>query len=433
MSSDVVIRAAHLGKCFRIYDKPRDRLLQAVRGRIASLTGFAQAPLYREHWALKGVSFEVRAGECIGFLGRNGSGKSTLLQIICGTLAETAGSIDVHGRIAALLELGAGFNMEFSGRENVYLNAAILGLTRAEIDAVFPQIEAFAEIGDFIDQPVKTYSSGMFVRLAFSVAVHVDPKLLVVDEALAVGDARFQSKCLDRIKALKDGGATILFVSHDVGAVRTLCDRAIWLDKGVMRLEGDVLSVTARYMKFLFDDDEEGCLATAEAGDLQKPEHHRRAISHWGEAMGCIEEIDLLDASNMEPVSVIKGEASFVVRIKCGLPDSSDVSSLGIALSIKNIAGSDLIVSTTWDSGYRFQRDAGGDVLVEFRMTNQLAPGNYMMALAVEDRSGATVRYLEYIEGGLYFSSIWPGTVHGMFVPSIDQAVSIISQKVAPL
>lgn len=427
MCSDVVIRAEGLGKCFRIYDKPRDRLIQAVRGRLTRLGGGPAPRLYREHWALRDISFEIRKGECIGFLGRNGSGKSTLLQIICGTLAETNGSVNVEGRIAALLELGAGFNVEFSGRENVYLNAAILGLSRAEIDAVFPQIEAFAEIGDFMDQPVKTYSSGMFVRLAFSVAVHVHPQLLVVDEALAVGDARFQSKCLDRIKALKANGATILFVSHDVGAVRTLCDRAIWLDKGEKRLEGDVLSVTAAYMKFLFDDEE------SEAGSADgnaAPPRHKQAIAHWGEAQGSILETTLVDGTG-EAMSVVQGGEDFSVRIRCSLPSDVDVSCVGIAWSIKNLAGSDLIVATTWDNGFRFKPGMDGEVLAEFRLTNPLAPGSYMLAVALEDKSSGTVRYLEYIEGSLYFSSIWPGTVHGMFVPHVKQAISINSQIVA--
>lgn len=435
MCSDVVIRADGLGKCFRIYQTPRDRLMQAVRGRLARLVGRPAPKLYREHWALSDISFTIRKGECVGFLGRNGSGKSTLLQIICGTLAETTGTVAVHGRVAALLELGAGFNPEFSGRENVYLNAAILGLSRTEVDEVFPHIEAFAEIGDFIDQPVKTYSSGMFVRLAFSVAVHVEPQLLVVDEALAVGDARFQAKCLDRIKALKEAGATILFVSHDVGAVRTLCDRAIWLDKGEKRLEGDVLSVTAQYMKFLFDDEQGDPDAGGpkQAAEAASETRHQQAISHWGEALGCIRETAFVDPGSGETLHVVPGGTRFLIRIRCAVPAGVDASAIGVAWSIKNLAGSDLIVSTTWDSGHRFDAAGGEEIFAEFELVNQLAPGNYMLTVAVENRAGATMRYLEYIEGSFYFSSIWPTTVHGMFVPQVKQTLSVNSKKVASL
>lgn len=223
MSSEHAIVVSCLSKCFHIYDTPRDRLLQMLaRGR---------RQYYREFWAMRDVSFTIGKGETVGIVGRNGSGKSTLLQLICGTLNPSGGEIQTHGRIAALLELGSGFNPEFSGRENVYMNAAVLGLSREETEARFAEIEAFAEIGEFIDQPVKTYSSGMMVRLAFAVAINVDAQVLIVDEALAVGDELFQRKCYARIEALKQKGATILFVSHSGGTVIELCDRALLLDR----------------------------------------------------------------------------------------------------------------------------------------------------------------------------------------------------------
>lgn len=210
-------------------------------------------------WAVRGVSFSLGRGESVGIIGRNGSGKSTLLQLICGVMPPSEGAVHHHGRIASLLELGAGFDPDFTGRENVFLNAALLGLSRTETEARFDEIAAFAEIGRFLDEPVKTYSSGMFVRLAFAVASHVEPDILIVDEALAVGDARFSAKCIKRIRHLREKGCTLLFVSHDVGIVRTLCDRAIWLDSGRMAAMGDVFTVTSRYMEFLFDDDEHRC------------------------------------------------------------------------------------------------------------------------------------------------------------------------------
>lgn len=244
MSSNTAIAVNNLSKCFHIYDKPRDRLMQMfARGR---------KQYFREFWALQGVSFTIDRGETVGILGRNGSGKSTLLQMICGTLNQTHGDIMTHGRVAALLELGSGFNPEFSGRENVYMNAAVLGLTRDETEARFAEIEAFAEIGEFIDQPVKTYSSGMMVRLAFAVAINVDPQILIVDEALSVGDELFQRKCFARIEAIKASGATILFVSHSGSAVIELCTRAILLDKGEKLAEGVPKVIVGQYQKLLY-------------------------------------------------------------------------------------------------------------------------------------------------------------------------------------
>ncbi len=241
---DVAISVRDLSKCFQIYDKPRDRLLQMfVRGH---------KKFYREFWALKNVSFDIRRGETVGIVGRNGSGKSTLLQVICGTLNPTSGSVTTHGRIAALLELGSGFNPEFTGRENVYLNASVLGLSEAEIDARYDEIVAFAGIGDFISQPVKTYSSGMLVRLAFAVAINVDPEILVVDEALSVGDELFQRKCFARIEAIRAKGATILFVSHSGSTIVDLCDTAILMDGGDKLLEGVPKQIVGRYQKLLY-------------------------------------------------------------------------------------------------------------------------------------------------------------------------------------
>jgi lipopolysaccharide transport system ATP-binding protein len=244
MSSDVSVRVKDLGKCFHIYGKPLDRLRQ--------LFGATHKPLYREFWALRGVSFDVNKGESVGIIGRNGSGKSTLLQMICGTLTPTEGDIEVNGRLAALLELGAGFNPEFTGRENVYMNAAILGLSRTEIDAKYDEIADFADIGDFLDQPVKTYSSGMYVRLAFAVQACIDPEILIVDEALAVGDEKFQRKCFARLEELKKNGTSILFVSHVAETIIELCDRALLLDHGERLVLGHPGETVRAYQKLIY-------------------------------------------------------------------------------------------------------------------------------------------------------------------------------------
>lgn len=245
MSSEIAIHICELSKSFPVYEKPYHRLMQML------------APGPRERWfkefqALKDIDLTVRRGETVGIVGRNGSGKSTLLQIICSTLTPSNGTVLVHGRVAALLELGAGFNPEFTGRENVYLNATVLGLTRREIDACFDDIAAFADIGEFIEQPVKSYSSGMYIRLAFAVAIHVTPDILVIDEALSVGDEAFQRKCFARINSIRDAGATILFVSHSAGTVIDLCDRAVLLDHGELLAEGTPKFVVSRYHKMLY-------------------------------------------------------------------------------------------------------------------------------------------------------------------------------------
>jgi len=251
-SSDIAIKVDDLSKCYPIYDTPRDRLKQFFLPRIRRVAGKDEKQYFREFWALKGVSFEIKKGETVGVIGRNGSGKSTLLQMICGTLTPSGGSIQTNGRIAALLELGAGFNPEFTGRENVYMNGSILGLSNKEIDERFDAIATFAEIGEFIDQPTKTYSSGMMVRLAFAVAINVDPEILIVDEALSVGDELFQRKCFSRIESIRKSGATILFVSHSGGQIVELCDRAVLLDEGEKLAIGLPKQIVGRYQKLLY-------------------------------------------------------------------------------------------------------------------------------------------------------------------------------------
>ena len=237
--SDYVIRAKNIGKCYQIYDKPRDRLKQSLfRGR---------RQFYREFWALRNVSFEVKKGEVLGIIGRNGAGKSTLLQLLCNTLTPTTGELHVKGRVAALLELGAGFNPEFTGRDNVYMNGAILGFSHQEMEALFDEIEAFADIGEFIDQPVKTYSSGMFVRLAFAVQACVEPDVLIIDEALAVGDVFFRQKCYQRLARLLEKGTAVLLVTHAMGDVEEFCDHALLLHHGEPIFQGAAVEAVKRY------------------------------------------------------------------------------------------------------------------------------------------------------------------------------------------
>lgn len=239
------IRVHGLGKCYRIYAQPQDRLREAL-----SLRGTKR---HRQFWALKGLDLTIQHGETWGIIGRNGSGKSTLLQMLCGTVSPTEGTIRCKGRIAALLELGSGFNPEFTGEENIRINASLLGLTSQQISERFDAILAFADIGDFIHQQVKTYSSGMFVRLAFAVASHADPDILIVDEALSVGDIAFQNKCIARIKELREKGMTLIFVSHDLSRLQLICNKAVWIHQGRLRAIGDPIQVCQDYYAFTTD------------------------------------------------------------------------------------------------------------------------------------------------------------------------------------
>lgn len=297
----------NISKCYELYARPHQRLLSYF---------FKTAKRKKtDFWALRAVSFTLERGETLGIVGRNGSGKSTLLQIICGTLSASEGNVQLNGRVAALLELGAGFNVEFTGRENILLNAAIYGLTREEISSRLDDIVAFADIGEFIDQPVQHYSSGMFVRLAFAVIAHVDADILIIDEALAVGDALFAQKCMRYLEDFKRQGS-IIFVSHDSGAITRLCDKAIWLDRGVMQLLGDANSVSEAYLEHLYSIQQEvDGKAAAEQLDEIEPS---QAVVEWFDARS-----DLLDATHLrndvqifrfEPEGANFGTGKVVVR-----------------------------------------------------------------------------------------------------------------------
>jgi len=249
MSSNVAVKVENVSKLYQLYDQPQDRLKQSIFPRFQRLIGKTPRQYFREFWALRDISFEIEKGETVGIVGRNGSGKSTLLQTICGTLTPTTGTVSVHGRLTALLELGSGFNPEFTGRENVYLSGSILGFSKEEMDNWFDDIAAFADIGEFMDQQVKFYSSGMYVRLAFATNIMVQPDIMVIDEALAVGDMKFQVKCMSALRRKQEAGATILFVSHDINTVKTICTRAVYLDGGQMREIGPAVDVANVYFK----------------------------------------------------------------------------------------------------------------------------------------------------------------------------------------
>lgn len=338
-SNEVAIKVQNLSKCYHIYDNPRDRLKQFIAPRLQRFAGQQSKQYFREFWALKDVSFEIKKGETVGIIGRNGSGKSTLLQMICGTLHPSTGSIHTNGRVAALLELGSGFNPEFTGRENVYMNAAILGLSQEDVDARFNDIVAFADIGNFIDQSVKTYSSGMMVRLAFAVIAHVDADILVVDEALAVGDAFFTQKCMRFLRGFMKEG-TVLFVSHDTGAVVNLCNKVILLNNGQITKSGIPKQVIEHYFSTIYETDQkvDGVLITeTNKSDNQVEEYRdmrekfinsstlRNDIeifefksdqAAFGTGDSTIASVRLLDQSGM-PLSWIVGGENVILEIRC--------------------------------------------------------------------------------------------------------------------
>jgi len=398
MSFDIAIKIQNLSKCYQIYDKPQDRLKQSIFGRVRNILGKSDKVFFREFWALKGVSFEVKKGETVGIIGRNGSGKSTLLQLICGTLNPSGGKIEVSGRVAALLELGSGFNPEFNGRENVYLNAALLGLNKDEIDRRYGDIVAFADIGDFIDQPVKTYSSGMMVRLAFSVIAHVDADILIVDEALAVGDAVFTQKCARFLRTFQKTG-TILFVSHDINSVISLCKSAIWLNHGEIQEIGVAEMVTKSYSKYCAQEvygesvsieslkscdsiDSVSEIEVTEDADIQIGFYDNIAHSDgWKTGVAEITNVSLTSDSGEKIFS--GGER---VSLKIDALVHRDIESPIIGFFIKDRLGQPLFGENTFDHAPVLSITSGSKLQAEFVFTLPLLPnGNYSMTVSIAD------------------------------------------------
>ncbi|MFO1311869.1 MAG: ABC transporter ATP-binding protein [Burkholderiales bacterium] len=379
-----------LGKRYEMYARPHHRLLQMLmRGR---------RNFFREFWALRNVSFEIARGETVGIVGRNGSGKSTLLQLITGTLNPTEGAVEVHGRIAALLELGSGFNPEFTGRENVFLNGAILGISRSEMQAAMASIEDFAGIGDFIDQPVKQYSSGMMVRLAFSVAIHVTPDILLVDETLAVGDVAFQSKCLDRIRRLQEGGTAILLVSHAPNTIIEFCSRAVYLDHGSVVNVGPCREVLEQYANDLVT--REGGIAigaapasVADAGAASAPARVEASVpSAVIDAPPATEiaQVRVLDASGVATACVSNGE---VVDIAIDAVFHRANAAPCLGMEIKTTDDIVLWSATTQYMGLRPRPAAAGERRrYVWRIRADFGGQRYVIALGIGDVAAGEYR-----------------------------------------
>ena len=348
MSCDVVIRVENLGKTYQVYQQPLDRLKQFFFGRYRQWFSAFQA--------LDDINFELSRGDVLGIIGTNGSGKSTLLQLVCGTLQPSCGQISVKGRIAALLELGAGFNPEFSGRENVYLNGAVLGLHKEEIDQRYAEIVAFSGIGDFIEQPVKTYSSGMFVRLAFAVAVSVSPDILIIDEALSVGDGAFARKSFDKIMQLKEQGATILFCSHSMYHIEALCNKAIWLERGRVKKAGEPQAVVVAYQHFLEQQ-------AAASNTDQAPQETREQIKTEEASQHAITDIQILVNGHPRPksmtVHVLRSKQD-ELAIETAFISDPTLPPPTIAIALFTADGRAVASSSTQNDAFVSARDAQG-------------------------------------------------------------------------
>jgi lipopolysaccharide transport system ATP-binding protein len=423
MSFEPVIRVRNLTKSFPIYARPIDRLKQFILPTFRRLVGLPPKQYHTSYTALRDINLDILPGETVGIIGRNGAGKSTLLQIICGTISPTSGEIEIKGRVAALLELGAGFNTEYTGRENVYMNARLLGLTDSEIESRFDAIVEFADIGEHLDQPVRTYSSGMFVRLAFATAIHVEPEILIVDEALAVGDANFQARCMKRINDIKNRGTSIIFVSHDINAIRFLCDRVVWLSKGSLIAVGDVLQITGTYMQDTHGELTPSEEAMPKGGNLTT--HSKlRPVLHWGSSKGIVISVGIYSSDRQHTVFNYGERIHICTEIK--LPKTINAADVSVVASIKSLRGIDLIVSTV-DLAQFCQSQDTKQFRLKYSMVNLLTVGTYYLVIAVEQRTSSNVQYLEYIEGVHYFNTISQSSYFGVFHPEIQTSCETLN------
>lgn len=370
-----MVLVQNVSKLYKLYRRPADRLRESLP--------FGPQKRHTDFWALRDISFQLEKGETLGLVGPNGCGKSTLLQIVCGILQPTLGRVVTRGRIAALLELGAGFNPEFSGRENVYLNGEILGLSRAEIERAMPSIEAFAEIGEFIERPVKEYSSGMYVRLAFATAIHVDPEILVVDEALAVGDAVFANRCVRKFEELRERKITVLFVSHDLGLVKQLSDRAILLLNGRIEAQGAPSDVINRYI---------GLVLEKQQARQEKQQRFEASFRH-GDGASEIVSVELLNAAGAPASSLLSGE-TVTVRVRSRFHEPKCDPMVGIL--IRTRIGMDVYgTNTRIEKKHLGSYQPGEELEVDFRFECWLTPQQYTLTVATQNPDGSSHDWLD--------------------------------------
>ena len=439
------ISVAGVSKCYPLYERPENRLKQAIVPRLQRAVGLAPSSFFRESWALRDVSFEVARGETVGIIGRNGSGKSTLLQVICGTLTPTAGGVSVDGRVGALLELGSGFNPEFTGRENVHMNAAILGMGPEEIAAKYDAIVEFADIGEFIDQPVKTYSSGMYVRLAFAVIAHADADLLVVDEALSVGDVFFAQKCMRFLREFQKRG-TVLFVSHSAAAIVNLCDRAIWLDRGRVVLDGPAKAVCEAYHASFYgqavstptasleapspiDEDAGDAAETLDAVDPSLDHSRLRVFrfdpeqAGFGDGGSSIVSVRIENDAGRTLHQVDGGE---IVRLVVEARANRDIASPIVGFFVKDHLGQQLFGNNTSrnETDVPTPASAGSMIRADFEFRMPYMPrGRYTIDVAVADGT-----YLQHVQTMWIYDAM---VFESIFVPRSTGLVGIPFRAIA--
>ena len=386
---EIAIAVENVSKIYKLYDRPRDRMLEAL--------GLSKQKKYHEKYALSDVSFHVKKGECVGIIGTNGSGKSTILKIITGVLNQTSGNVSVKGRISALLELGAGFNMEYTGLENIYLNGTMNGFSEEEIDAKLQDILDFADIGDYVKQPCKTYSSGMFVRLAFSVGINIEPEILIVDEALSVGDVFFQAKCYHKFEEFKQMGKTIIFVSHDLSSIAKYCDRVILLDQGVKLGEGAPKEMIDDFKRVLvgqyqspeekvetksFLEDEE----IQEAVRKKEKKQEDAKTLEYGTKQAVIEEIYLTDDNGTKSNAIIKG-MNFGIHMRVRFQD--DIPAPIFAFTVKNVKGTEITgTNTMFEKAFLEPVKAGAVKEITFKQRMTLQGGDYLLSFGVTGYDG---------------------------------------------
>ena len=439
MGEEIAISLKNVSKCYKRYARPVDRLKEIL------LPGKTTADTF---WALRDINFDISKGQTVGIVGRNGSGKSTLLQIIAGTLAPTTGEVQVKGRVSALLELGSGFNPEFTGRQNVFFNGRLLGLSQEEIENKFDEIAGFADIGDFIDQPVKTYSSGMFVRLAFAVVVNVDPEILIVDEALAVGDVMFQHRCMRRMRALMDSGVTTLFVSHDSGAIKTLCNSAVMIHDGQIYTRGLPNAVIIEYLKLITDlelalsqsevksqskeqtgeDDVSENLATKSANlEVLSTKESSAKLKRRGSGKARIEKIKLLnhlgEDAGESPIFGFNEELTLIVNLKAY--ESLQSCIVGFFVCDKN--GNEVIGSNTIEENIRIRSlEAGEELEIFFKFNLPLRANSYSLTVAGSENYEALT--FDWIDNAMVFQVLPPDTgkrIHAL----VDQPMVVKVKK----
>ena len=370
----LAIDVRNVRKIYKLYDKPSDRMKEAF--------GLMKKHKVKLHYALNGVNMQIRQGETVGIIGTNGSGKSTILKIITGVLNPTEGEVKVNGRISALLELGAGFNMEYNGIENVYLNGTMMGFSEKEIDEKLPEILEFADIGDYVTQPVKTYSSGMFVRLAFAVAINIEPEILIVDEALSVGDVFFQAKCYHKFEEFKKMGKTIVFVSHDLSSISKYCDRVFLLNKGNLLGEGSPKEMIDAYKRVLVGQYEVAeHEEPQEAQTLSQDESQNPHLLEYGDKKAQIEEFYLTDDRNVRTTAVVKG-TEFTIHMKVRIHEH--IPAPIFAFSMKNIIGTEITGTNTMiEKAYLDSAEPGQVKEVTFTQKMSLQGGEYLLSLGV--------------------------------------------------